>query len=831
MNETSPVFNRRPLVYLILGLIVLASVVSNLYWIDVNVVQLGHDASAHLSRTLKTANELTAPNLSAFMRGLTITDFRPPGLYMAAQPFYLLFGRSIDSAQLANIVIMALIVLFTFWLGRRTVNTGVGLLGAALAALLPMMVAVSRLFYTETLVTLCVVAGIFFLLKSDGFTHGGWVLAWGVTLGVGMLAKWTLPVYVVFPTLIVLWPVWRKLFGVPAAPHRLLGSALAAAALAAAVTALIYLPDRARWQQTLLGDGLALAWFVCWFALIWPILLPSTRLTNLVAGLALGAVIAGLWYLPQSRFIFELSDVAFGTGEGDYKPANWGNLGHYYRYFRLFYQHHLGLAIALAILPFGLLPWFWRGRQWLKAFPATLLLWSSALAPFTVLIFTSQTSSRNLVAILPLFAILMGAGLLAFRMPWRAMIAAGWIGVLLAQWSVATFDRLEGVRQASTPLWVGQAYTVAPASGIADPDYWIVPDVLATIRATTPETTTFGILIDMAQLHPGSFEYPIWADRAPIDLASLTGPDLRSIGDVVANQWIIVKDGNNREMKETQRAVAEQILAGAPWFSQLYQPVKDYRFPNGDTAYLYRRSVGPPAPYQFSTIMGEDIPPIADAVRSWWSDHATLAFATGDTAVWLGTQQIPFDNAIIPAGAGDLQPDDLKDVKDTLIVVSRYHTPIFQEWLDERFRYVQEVSSGEFTASLYANPERPLEEWPGDVAWPGFQLAELRSWASLAPGEVLPVELTLEDTAGRGFDGATKLSARLVTPDGNNIAQQDTTAGDGPLELALFVPPGATPGSYTLELLAYDAATLAPVPALDGGTQVALTPVQVAAAP
>jgi hypothetical protein len=229
--------------------------------------------------------------------------------------------------------------------------------------------------------------------------------------------------------------------------------------------------------------------------------------------------------------------------------------------------------------------------------------------------------------------------------------------------------------------------------------------------------------------------------------------------------------------------------------------------------------------------VGEDIPPIADAVRSWWSDEATLAFATADAAVWLGTQQIPFDNAIIPAGASDLQPEALQDVTGTLIVVSRYHTPIFQAWLNEEFRYVQEVSSGEFTASLYARPERPLEARPAAAAWPGFRLAELRSWASLAPGEVLPVELTLEDTAGKGFDGATKLSARLVAPDGSTVAQQDTTAADGLLALSLFVPPGAAPGTYTLELLAYDAVTLAPIPAVDGAAQVVLAPVEVAAAP
>jgi hypothetical protein len=54
MKPTAPPFNRLwP--YTVLGLIVLASLLGNLYWLQHNVVQLGHDASAHLTRTLKMA--------------------------------------------------------------------------------------------------------------------------------------------------------------------------------------------------------------------------------------------------------------------------------------------------------------------------------------------------------------------------------------------------------------------------------------------------------------------------------------------------------------------------------------------------------------------------------------------------------------------------------------------------------------------------------------------------------------------------------------------------------------------------------------------------------
>jgi hypothetical protein len=560
-----------------------------------------------------------------------------------------------------------------------------------------------------------------------------------------------------------------------------------------------------------------------WFLFFGLWLTPSSPAINFLTALAAALALASLWYFPQAEFIFELSDVAWGTDYGAYKPADWDSLSHYYRYFRLFFRNHLGMAAALAILPFGLLPWLWRGREWLRRFPATLPLWSAALAPFIILIFTSQTSNRNLVAILPFFAILACTGLLTYAPRWRALLAVLWLGVLLVQWALLTFDGLAGVHTASYPLWVQQNYSAAPASGITDPGYWIVPDALDTIDATTPTTTTLGVLIDTAQLHAGSFEYPLMLAHAPIDLATLTGADLRGAGDVIANQWVILKDGDNGEMRNLSQDLVATILAGAPWFDRLFTLIKEYPLPNGETAYLYHRAAGPRAPREFSTVMEEALPPITAAVRQWWSAHATLAFTTGDAAVWMGTQGVPIEDAILPAGGGDLAPADLTGVQDTLIVVSRYHTPQFQEWLNRDFRYVQEVNSGEFSALLYTRPIEPLVDRPAEASWPDVTLTGLQSWEALAPGQVLPLHLTFE---GR-LDGTRKVSARLVGPDGIQVAQQDVSITEGVQSLALFVPPTAAPGVYSLQLLVYDAATLEPIADNQARTQVPLADVRI----
>jgi hypothetical protein len=735
---------------------------------------------------------------------------------------------------------MALILICTFVLARHVFSgaassgaitvsapgaAALALLATAVTALLPMLLAMTRLFYTETLVTLCVVAGVFFLLKSQGFVQRSWCLALGAVLGIGLLAKWTLPVYMTVPILLVAWqsslrtslmhrslweqvrPGWQGDGRRPIVWRSVGGRAALAALAAAAIALLLYWPQQELWAQTLLGSWLVLAWFVVWFALFALLLSPSTPLFNLLLALAVGAAIAGLWYLPRAGFTAELSDVAFGTGGGDFKTADWSSFNQYFRYFRFFLQHHLGLALGLLILPAGLLPWLWCGRTWVRELPGALPIWVVTLSPFVLLIATSQTSSRNLVPVLPLFAILIVIGLLAYPLRWRFIWATAWLGALLLFWAMVTFDGLNGLRTQTSLLWPDQSYSVAPASGTSDRGYAIVPDVLAQIEAdlvaSGVQTTTLGVLMDTYPVHPGSFEYPILVQAMSIDLQSLTGPNLRGIHDIISNQWILVKDGANGEMAVPQQVIAEELLAGASWFHTLYSLSKEYQFPNGETAYLYRRGEGPPDPYQFSTILGADLPGVADAVRGWWSQDATLAFATPETAVWLGTQDVPLADAVIPSPGTDLQPDQLAGVQRTLIAVTRYHTSDFQEWLGRAFRYITEVHGGEFTATLYGRVDHPLAPIAVDVAWPALRVSSLATWTEVNPGDPLPVDVTFEGQ----LDGTWKVSARLVDGSGEVLWQQDTAAVGGNVLLTLFVPPTTPPGEYTLHFVVYNAAT------------------------
>ncbi len=331
-------------------------------------------------------------------------------------------------------------------------------------------------------------------------------------------------------------------------------------------------------------------------------------------------------------------------------------------------------------------------------------------------------------------------------------------------------------------------------------------------------------MLDMEQLNSGTFEYPIMLNDMPIHLANLGGIDVRGPEAVIANRWILLKSGDNREMTEVPTALVQEMLGGAPWFRKLYSPVRSFSLPNGEVVTLYRRAAGPDLPEQFSTLMGKDVPDSAEVVRGWSSDESTLAFADADTAVWLETQPLPMREAIIPQAPGRLKAADLVGVEGPLIVVSRYETQAMREAITPEFTPVQEVTNGEFTVGLYFRSQRPVVAVGTGAAWPGFAVAQLRTWPDAAPGEVLPIEL---DFSASAQDGERAVSVRLVDSQGSVVAQQDKAQAEAETFL-LFVPPAAAPGCYSVQLVLYDPATLQAIPDAAGRESVEVAAVTVA---
>ncbi len=749
-----------------LVLVMLVNLGSNLYWLDQNVVQIGRDASGHLERTAQIATLLETITPQTLFQALNFTDYRPPALYLAAQPFYGLLGRTMDSAQLTNVLLMTAILALTYLLANQVVSPVAALLATAVTAFLPILMGMSRLYYTENFLTTVLLLNLLALVKSGGFQRRGWALVWGITLGLALLVKWTAPIYIVLPTLFVLRDAIRTLVenvkakwlstNIAREAARVVwehgsitwSKLLLAVAMAIMLAALVYLPNQATIREFLLGDWIAVGWVILWTLFFYSYAQPRSVINNLLTAIWLGVALASFWYLPRIDFLTRLNDVAFGTDRGTQEAFDLWRLTNYTRYFLYLGREHLGLLPALLILPAGLLPWLGRAREWRKARTGIVLLWGVLLSTYLFLTPLAQATERNLTPILPILAILLADALRAYPR-WLGMtFGVAWVGVLALQFGLYTFDAARPFQQNTAALWAKSEYLVQPASGVTDPGYAIAPDVFATILETTEKhgslsngkLVTLGMLIDSWEIHRGSFRYLIAEQRLPIELMALTEASSRGWSELMQNQWVLLKAGDNSQVAAPGQALLQRIGDGDPLFSQLYQEVKRYPLPSGETAVLYYRPIGSPRPQDFPVLLIETAK-IADALNAWWQPGATLFFSDADVATWVGIHDLVADHMLIPQAPGDNAENLLADATGPIFAVTRYDTQQVHDYLSATSDFVQGTGDGEFTLALFWRGTEALTTMPVAADWGDAQITEVRALVPAVIGSVLPIEM------------------------------------------------------------------------------------------
>lgn len=832
--RTNPVPLPRWLVGIILVLITGFHVVGGLHWIHQNVVFLGHDATKYLQVSIQTNQVLTPLSPQSIFQALTLDSYRPPAIFFWIQPYYTLFGVSADSAQLANIVLLALTILFTYLLGARVASQGVGIFAALLVGLLPMMIAMSRLLYTEMLLTAMVTLNLVALLGSQGFTKRGWVLLWGASLGFGLLAKWTLPLYIGLP---VLWCMWKAdLWSMQWAALRRLRldwrAAVLAMVVAGVLSGLWFLPNRRTAETLVMGWWLWPGWWAMMTGLLYLAGLMRRRASPLIyawTAILLGVLIASIWYLPHIEVFAHLLALDEERGQPDASPLSLGNL---WRYVDYFYWTHLGPLAFWVIIPSAIAAGVagWR-RLRTPGAPVTMLglAMLSALLGLTVI---AQSNTRNLLPLLPAFAILLALALQHHAGIWRWGLGAIWVAVLVVQWSLFTFDVLYPGYAQTQGLWARSYYLASPSRGLTDPAYWIGPDLLQRLGVKTDVAQRLALLVNTEQIHRGVFNNLLVLESVrrdeqtgvPIQIIDITEDIADPWFRLLIAQWALLKDGDNRNVEGSSFAFVQQLLAGDPLFAHLYHEVHRYPLPDGEIATLYHRRVGPGEPGTQYALLDESRV-VADAVRNAWSEHATLVYGTNNLAVYVGLHGLP-TQPLVMLEDRDSQPKAVEAALNnqfgTLLIVEDAPSRERLGWLNQQAYHALAIGSDFVGLDIYGRPSQPLIEWPHQVEWPDLTLNALFSHDSVAPGQVLPVELTFASA----LDTTLKVSIRLVDDQGAVVASNDQGV-NADVRLGLFVPPTTAPGEYRVLAILYDEATLAPIATSSGIEEVELLRIEI----
>lgn len=177
--------------------------VNNFAWLKLNQLPPVDDEAFHLDESLQFMQILSHPSWDIVARLSKVMAMQYPPIFpFGAALWGFLFGNSILSLCMFNILFVAGIFFCLYLIGCNFGNPRAGALAAFLLAFYPMFFRMSRMFMLETALCFTVLLTLLLLLRTEGF-RGRRESFWaGVSLGLGLLTKTP---YIIFVGGAVVW--------------------------------------------------------------------------------------------------------------------------------------------------------------------------------------------------------------------------------------------------------------------------------------------------------------------------------------------------------------------------------------------------------------------------------------------------------------------------------------------------------------------------------------------------------------------------------------------------------------------------------------------------
>jgi 4-amino-4-deoxy-L-arabinose transferase-like glycosyltransferase len=130
-----------------------------------------------------------------------LTGAYPPLYHSVIAASYVLFGKTLDAAQWANLPAIALLLLATYAIGRTVLKPFAAATGAVIVNFCPLLLWLSRETMIDYWLTSMVALSIWALIRTNEFSDRRRAVIFGIICGLGMLTKWTFAFFVVLPAL------------------------------------------------------------------------------------------------------------------------------------------------------------------------------------------------------------------------------------------------------------------------------------------------------------------------------------------------------------------------------------------------------------------------------------------------------------------------------------------------------------------------------------------------------------------------------------------------------------------------------------------------------
>jgi 4-amino-4-deoxy-L-arabinose transferase-like glycosyltransferase len=516
----------------------LSLAIVNIWWLKADTRPPYYDTAGHATTTLQLVKLTLHGNPQSVLEGILSVGPYPPFAHLVALPFVLLFEPTIDALLAANLVFLGIVLGCVYGLGRLFGRPFTGVLAAFLVGMYPVIYGLSRHYLLDIPLTAMVTLSIFCLLRAGNFKRLAPSVLLGVSLGLGMLTKWTFAVFLAGPLLI----------------------------------ATLYTVKR----------------------------FPFTHTRNLLIACLIGGVIAGPWYIRNLAnlvsFLPVSGDIAAAL-EGD--PA--GTLEAWLYYGRQLVDQQMltpfvalfvgGLVLLLRrrrldepifvifawlLVPYLVFSYYANKdlRYTLPYLPAIALITAIGL---------SEISNRKVVRVgivfVALYALVLFGGLsfgLSQRLP---------AGVLPSRVSV----ELGGF---PLTLYSEYVHIASPPSA----EDWKVQDILRDVmndaigskQISTPVTLV--VIPNRPFFEPQGFRYFVQAGDLPVEVTFITGVvEIDSVARLAASDYVVTKTGDQGPTWLLQEAAAVTDRLQKEGDSGLqFAQIGEYALPDGSVARLYR---------------------------------------------------------------------------------------------------------------------------------------------------------------------------------------------------------------------------------------------------
>ena len=184
---------------LILLFLILFHGICNYIWLSYNPMPPFWDESRYLLMGLKYKDLFSQISSFNFGQFAEIGGYYPPLFLISSLILTFLWGDSIRTMAMTNIIYMVIMLFSIFKIGEKIFDRKTGLWAAFILSIFPIIFGTSRMFLLDYALSAMVTLSIYLLLLTDYFKNTKNSILFGYSLGLGMLTKNTFGGFIVGP--------------------------------------------------------------------------------------------------------------------------------------------------------------------------------------------------------------------------------------------------------------------------------------------------------------------------------------------------------------------------------------------------------------------------------------------------------------------------------------------------------------------------------------------------------------------------------------------------------------------------------------------------------